>query len=194
VADDAPSIWEKVDFSIVYATDEKSAATRTIGPPEGYWKWRRPVLDVVASLLWLFAILKVFLVDVDREVLGALSDYRAFFFIAIAVGFVFLLRRTGTFIAGMLYVVFYPLVVLLWKVPKWLYRLRSPGAFLATGNAIAGVFGNIRHSIVTFAIAAFTTLLIAVGTSDVLLAAGGVIMAGLVLQAIWRTVKLSVPR
>src|SRR5829696_5995228 len=98
MADDAPSIWEKVDFSVVYTTEGKPTATRTIGPPEGYWNWRRPVLDVVASLLWLYAILKVFLVDVDREMLGALSDYRSFFFIAIAVGLVFLLRRTGTFI------------------------------------------------------------------------------------------------
>jgi hypothetical protein len=189
------SIWEKVDPTLIGSTAPAPAKPKGAGDAaewRRFWRRRRPVLDVVASLFWLYAVLKVFFVDVDEVVFGDLSDDRVFFFLAIAAGLAVLLRRTGPFIAGCAYILGFPLVIALWKLPKWLWKLRSPGAFLVTGNAIATVLGNLRRTVVTVAIATITALVIAVSTSDALLGTGGAILAVLVGQAIWRTIRLSV--
>src|SRR4051812_2425038 len=185
-------IWEKVDPTLIESPAVASTNPRLSGDPaefRRFWSRRRLVLDIVASVFWLYAVLKVFFVDVDDAVFGNLSDYRVFFFLAVAVGLAVLLRRTGPFIAGCAYVLGFPLVIALWKLPKWLWKLRSPGAFLVTGNAIATVLGNLRRSVITVAIGMLAALLIAVSTDDVLLVIAAAILAVLVGQAIWRTIR-----
>jgi hypothetical protein len=69
-------IWRKVDFELQPAEVQPVAAQ---APSErsidwmrlkAYWRWRRPLLDVVATILWLYALLKVFVADVDTDVVG----------------------------------------------------------------------------------------------------------------------------
>jgi hypothetical protein len=85
------SIWEKVDPTLVRSptpAPAKLAGTGDAAEWRRFWRRRRPVLDGVASLFWLYAVLKVFFVDLDEALLSDLSDYRVFFFLAIAAGLV----------------------------------------------------------------------------------------------------------
>lgn len=189
------SIWEKLDPDLVQTTAAggiSAAGQENTGEWRVFWKRRRPVLDALGSLLWLYAILKVFVADVDRALLGDLVDYRFFLFVALAVMLVLLLRRTGPIIAGSLYVIAFPIVIACWKLPKWLYKGGSPVAFLAAANAVVSVLGDIRHSVLVIAAASFASLAIVIGDSDVVLATGGFAMGALVLQAIARTVRFTV--
>jgi hypothetical protein len=96
--------------------------------------------------------------------------------------------------AGFAYVVGYPVVVAMWKLPKWLYRTRSPIASLAVGQVLTSLVGDVRHNVLAFAVAALSALAIGLATADVLLALAGAMVAALAVYSIFRTIKLSVSR
>lgn len=191
------SIWDKVDPNLVGAATTSGASRhesdgKTAAEWKRFWKRRRPVLDLAGSLLWIYGLLKIFVVDVDHRLLGELADYRFFAFLAIAAALALMLKRTWPIIGGLLYVAAFPVVVAAWKLPRRLFRTKSPMAFLAIGNGIASAFGDARHTIVAFALASFSALAIALSSSDAVLAIAGVLLLVVLLQAVGRTIKFSV--
>jgi hypothetical protein len=85
------------------------------------------VREFVASAFWIFLFIKAFVYDVDLliirslAVLGPLYPYKFFFFLGLlAVAWIVL--RTKRFLKTIGYVLVYPLVVLLWRIPKLLFR------------------------------------------------------------------------
>lgn len=195
---DKPSIWDKVDFSLGVAqpvvSEAAGDATTSFDAWMGKWRWIRPILDVLASLFWAYAILKLFVADLDQQILGDLADYRFFLFLAVLCGLVLLLRKPWPIVGGISYVVLFPLVLICWRLPKALIRSRSVVLFLAVVNAVTSVVGDLRHFIIATTLVAFTALAIAVGNVDWLLALSGGVMMLCVLQAIWRTLRFSLAK
>jgi hypothetical protein len=197
IPSETPGLWKKVDPTLVAspsATEQADGTNDTVERWRRYWRVRRPVLDVVGVVFWSYALLKIFVADIDERLVGGLAAYRFFLFVAIAAGLVLLLQRPGRTMAGFVYVVGYPVVVAMWKLPKWLYRTRSPIAFLAVGQVLTSLVGDVRHNVLAFAVAALSALAIGLATADVLLAAAGAMVAALAVYSIFRTIKLSVSR
>jgi hypothetical protein len=193
-----PSIWDKVDFGLAVtqspASAEKPETSTGFDSWMRKWRWTRPVLDALATLFWVYVALKLFVADVDQAVLGNLADYRFFFFLAVLCALVLWLRRPWPIVGGIAYVVLFPLVLACWRLPKALIKTRSPVVFLAAVNAVTSVIGDLKHSVVTTTLVAFTALAIALGHAEWLMAVAGGAMMVFVLQAVGRTVRFSLAK
>jgi hypothetical protein len=189
------SIWSKVNFDLVAtpaaAETPRVSQARTLDEFRHFWRWRRPLLDVVASALWLYALLKVFVADLDSVTIGSAVQYRFFFFLALTVAVALLLRKPLAILGGFLYVFGYPAVLLCWKLPKLLGKARSPVAFLAAANALTLLLGNVKWSVLAFGLAAFCTLTIVASHWTPLLVLAAAVLICLLVRTSYRTIRLS---
>lgn len=152
------------------------------------------VLDVLGSLTWAYVALKLLVFDVDRVLVERLSpsaawvlDYRVFFvllFIA-ALG-LFLWNRWAVLL--LFYVLFFPVVVVFWKLPNLVRRFRLYRSWLFwmlfLQAAIAG-FRNLRFMLVASSLGLLCALVIVlVDQRPILAIAGGGVLLLLLVTAI----------
>src|ERR1700733_9659499 len=96
---EALNLWTKVDYGLV--KPEKPA-----DPPESedrrtrllrrFWS---AVLDVIATVFWVYAVLKVFVANVDQSLFGNLAQYRFFLFVGVAALIAIKVRSAWTAVA-----------------------------------------------------------------------------------------------
>ena len=85
------------------------------------------VREFVAAGFWLFLFIKAFVYDLDLlvtrrlPVLEPLYPYKFFFFLGL-LSVAWVVLRTKRFLKTIGYVLVYPLVLLLWRVPKLLFK------------------------------------------------------------------------
>lgn len=85
------------------------------------------VREFVAAAFWIFLFIKAFVYDLDLliirslPVLRPLYPYKFFFFLGL-LSVAWIVLRTKRFLKTIGYILVYPLVVLLWKIPKLLFR------------------------------------------------------------------------
>ena len=172
-----PSIWTKISYDLEPAGE--AAAGDSAEPAgsgrdwTGFWKWRRPLLDVIGTLGWTYAVLKVFVADIDTEVLGSAASYRFFVFVALVLVLAIVLGSKWAILGGFAYLVFFPAVVVGWKIPKMLGKTRSAVVFLAAANAVTLLVSDIKRAIVSAGLVVFCGLAIAVSHAARLLALVG---------------------
>jgi len=195
MATNGTSIWTKVDYALVEVPSTGQidvGATQKVEEQQRFWRWRRPLLDVVGSVLWLYGLLKLFVVDVDTELVGNVAQYRLFFFLAVATVLVLVFKRKWPIIAAFGYVCTFPLVVLAWKLPKLIFKARSPVVLLAALNAVVSVLAQVKHSVLVGTAFAFAALVITLSHSRVVLGIAGCVMLYLLVDAVFRTIRSSV--
>ncbi len=192
---ESPSIWTKVDYSLIV---EPVAAEADGARRENWERWRqgwrprRIFLDVFGSLFWLYALLELFVFNVDKDILGSSADYRFFYFAAFAVLLVILFRGAWYLVViPFAYIFFFPLVILCWKLPRLIYKSGSPVAFLATVNAVTAFVGDLKHTIFTGTVAAFAALIIVASHSRAVLALASAAILVLLALALFRKIKFS---
>lgn len=158
-------VWERIETLAVSETPRENTTTepkkRKRGELRRRLRWRRRfrLFDVLGSLMWAFVITKLFVTDIDRIILGSVApdamwvlDLRWLFGLAI-LALVLTLFRVRTLAFAVAYVVFFPAVVLLWKIPKFLVLRRSTllaSTFIAVGTSVVS---RARLFVVALAIA-----------------------------------------
>jgi hypothetical protein len=199
---DQPSIWSKVDFALL----DQAAGTPAADPdPDEVdanarrWRRLRRLLDAIGALFWTYALLKVFVSDIDTELSHAISpnsdwvvQYRFFIFLAILVLIVVALRQTGWIIVSLSYIALFPLVVVFWKLPRLLYRTKSWVAFFAVFNVVSAAIYDLRYTVVVVAAALFSCLVVLVGRDHGLIGFAAVVLAVLLAVTVARTIKISI--
>lgn len=173
-------IWKRINALVPDGVDPAATAEPDESPEKKAAKARRAkrrkrairVLDVTGTVVWAYALTKLFVGDFDLDLLHValpqvawLLDFR--FFIALGVLALLLLlfkvRRVGL---GLLYVWAYPLVILLWKVPAFLIKHRSKLALLGaaglTGaiSALYSLAARSRRFFIAFALGCISGLII----------------------------------
>ncbi|MEK6251650.1 MAG: hypothetical protein AABM43_06870 [Actinomycetota bacterium] len=193
------SIWEKVNFEIVREAESGDGTNAEPWQKPDWlkaWQRRRPYIDALASVLWLYIILKAFVSDVDREIAKAvgaesLADYRFFFFLAIVALVALLVRRPRRVFIALAYIAFFPLVLVFFRLPIALVKTKSWIAFLTATNVVSAVVLNLRSLILGFAAGALGTLVIVISSWHALLMMGAITIAALLGVSYWRTIKFS---
>lgn len=192
------TIWQRVDPSVL--TQSPSPASPPLTDQEKRRKARRTrrtvlILDLIGSLAWLYVILKVFVFDVDRAILIRVApdalellDYRFFFFLGVVALVVVLFKK---YWLGILYVVLYPLVVLLWKIPRLIYRTRSWLVLFAVINVVSSFLKDFKFNFLTKALAVFCAFAILVFRQPVLMTLASLTLVGLLLVSYYRNVGAS---
>jgi hypothetical protein len=83
--------------------------------------------EFLAAAFWLFLFIKAFVYDLDLVIIRRLSvleplyPYKFFFFLGL-LSVAWVVLRTKRFLKTIGYVLVYPLVLLLWRVPKLLFK------------------------------------------------------------------------
>ncbi|MFO1435199.1 MAG: hypothetical protein U1F34_02070 [Gammaproteobacteria bacterium] len=127
------------------------------------------VREIVAVALWTFIFTKLFIFDIDEYVVKSVSpsllwilSYKLLAFL-VAVATSWLLLGNNRFFKFIAYVIVYPFIFVLWKIPKLLYlllRARWP-VLLAFAPAIHEFVTTFRTSFIKFAFALLSFTLIA---------------------------------
>jgi hypothetical protein len=185
-----PTIWDRLERGLAQAptqTPTQATAKDDSEPLSVTWqKLRRRLrfLDVVAALLWVFAFIKIFVFDLDRAFLNAvglgyLLDYRAFFYLLLLVVTVVVFRAWVFLILP--YILFFPLIVLLWKIPAFFIRRRSFLLALAAVQGAVNLFSGFRYNIIAKGCAAFSILFILVSHNTLILAISAIYLGLLIV-------------
>lgn len=133
--------------------------------PTPKWLWR--TLDIAGATFWLYAITKLFIFDIDVWLVNQVVPGAAWIliykfpimvvFAAIALWIV----RSALFAAGVIsYVLFFPLIVLLWKIPYFIFKQKSWLLAFAAANALIVVFR--RFKVAFFITAAYIACLVVI--------------------------------
>src|SRR4051794_2810955 len=157
------SIWDKVGDAVIAqaATPATSAAPAEQSQASSLksripTKWYFRLLDVASVIAWTYVVLTLFVVNVDRKVVDAvgidpsLLDYKLFAIIGVAAVLVFVFGK-GVIIP-VLYILFFPLIVLFWKVPVFLFRRRSFVLAFAALNVCLSFFPSFKGNVVWFGV------------------------------------------
>ena len=190
-----PSLWDKVDYSLVVVpvvAEPTADAQKKADEQKRAWRRLRPVLDALGTLFWVYVFVKVFVFDVDAVVLGGLARYRFFIFVAVAMWLVLTIRKTWPILATFAYILCFPLVVIFWKVPKLLYKTKSPIAFMTAANAVTSVFADLKRAVIVGGVIAFSALVVVTSYNGYLLTAAALALAVVLVMALYRTIQASV--
>lgn len=123
------------------------------------------ILEIAAILFWLYLLIKVFVFDIDIFLAnkfyppaGIILKYKLFILVA-AIATVWLFTKKNRIVLYCLHVVFYPIIILIWRIPKFLWKLNSWNAILAFVNSIVSLFKSIKFN---FIVLGFSLVLCAI--------------------------------
>jgi hypothetical protein len=194
------NIWQKVDYGLARqekGDSEEKTPAETIAERSRQWRRWRISLDVVGTIFWVYVTLKVFFFDVDRELVESLIpghdwiiDFRFLAFLIIAAIAVLALGPRKALLCGA-YIFFFPLIVLIWKLPKLLYKSKSWISLFAAIHVVASVLANFRYAVIATALGVLSAVLILWTNSHALLAFAMAVIASLLLLALGRTLLFS---
>lgn len=192
-------IWERLEQGLAQApvtppaqTTDADKGGRSI---RDWWrgvKRKTRWLDLAATVFWIYALTKIFVIDADQKIIDAIDsdasgilDYRIFFYILVLVAGVIFLGK-WLFVA-IPYILCFPLIVLFWKIPGFFVKRRSFPLVMAAIQSGVNVFGSFRYNVVTKGVAAFAVLFILATSSWVLITLSALYLGGLLL---WSYIRL----
>jgi len=197
VGSESSSVWEKFDIE-EYKLALRASATLSSSVVENSERQKSPLswvterwfwtaLNVVAPLLWLYVMLKLFVADLDRWIVSEVSpsllwilDYRFFILLTFATLIVLITRRWKIAVS-LLYIWLFPLILLVWKVPGLYYRRRSWNLVIGTLQVLWSLGQSLRFAFGATTAFALATLAIALDGPNWLL--WGAVVTLLILWA-----------
>jgi hypothetical protein len=192
-------LWDKVNPE---AAAEAARTSQAVAQPAvankpsrwGAWKWR--AVNVTASLVWLYAICKAFVFDVDLYIFqrvwpagGWLVTYRFFVLIVIASLLALVLRKPA-FFAWLFYFSFFPVILVIWWFPRFIYKQQSWVVLLAVMNAMTSLVRDFRYTLATKSCALIAIALIVVNPLSQLTLLAGVVLLVLLMVTYVRTLSI----
>ncbi|WP_135457038.1 hypothetical protein [Mycobacterium sp. DL99] len=142
------------DFTPPWRSDKQDAPNR---------KWRRISLvgDVAGTIVWCFGLSKVFFFDFDVFIANKLGSpwnhFVQFRWLVALLAVAVILVATKKSVFVLLYVIFFPLIIMFWKIPRLLMWFRSWNLLLALSTLCISVFSHFRWR---FFIRAFEILVV----------------------------------
>ncbi len=124
------------------------------------------VVEAVAIFFWLYALIKLFVFDFDNYVVARffpnyepLLRLKFLFFIG-AIAIVLVVVKSKRLAGACVYVVLYPLIVVLWKIPTFIFKQQSWVLAFAFANSVISFFQSFKINFVTVG-----ALLVALGVT-----------------------------
>lgn len=189
-----PDIWLVLDRSRAVmgaAASAPPSATPSVRPEPTKWERAKKrawsiSLDGVATLWWAYVVLQLFVIDVQIILPGAdvvsarsVATYRIVPLALITLLFgVFFWRWKA--LRALLYVAFFPFIVVFWKLPQLFIKARlyrNAVAIMAALNAATLAVQNLRYHLVSKSAAVLAVILIIFFDRPTLLLFGAVVVA-----------------
>ena len=153
------------------------------------------IREVLAILVWGYAITKLFIFDIDNFLLERfmpnyawLLNYK-FFIIIVIASIIWLITKNAQIILWSLFVVFYPAIILLWRIPALILKKKSWNLAFAFTDAVIYFFKSVRNTFITTSFFLAGTVIILQSSNRILLWCSiTIVMIILLLIYIQRTV------
>jgi hypothetical protein len=151
--------------------DSNSGASTRPASPNLAWTERAAgiAIDILAPLLWCYAIIKVFVFDVDIYIVGKLGPqftwlikYKLLFFLGLLV-LILIRRKKSAVVISFLYITFYPLVAIGFLVYV-VFRQRSWNLGIAFVNSLIVFFRSFKYNAILFSLYVIFSSFLAVST------------------------------
>lgn len=146
------------------------------------------VADLTGAVTWAYWFIKFFVADVDVLLIRAINPGLQWILGFKSIGFLFALFVVGIFVwkiktvLFVVYVLFFPLIVLFWKVPKVVFKSKSWIFALAAINTLGLAFKNYRYNLITKSISIiFIILVLYTDVKPVLMVAAAGLLAVIVI-------------
>jgi hypothetical protein len=192
------SIWQKVDLSVLAKQPVPDSAIESEQEKRRHARRTRRLfllLDITGSLVWVYVFLKLFVFDVDRALMEhlapnaiAILNYRFFFLLAIIACVVLFAKK---YWLPLSYILFFPLVILLWKVPRLVYKTRSWLVLFAVINVIASFVEDFKFNFLAKTVAIFCILGILLSHSAIILIPASLALLAVLLSSYYRVIRSS---
>jgi hypothetical protein len=187
---DVLDIWERIERSSALVPKPDAALSGQKPSPEEESeaekrKRRRVILalDIVSTLFWIYVTLKIFVVDLDRSLVSRVAPshegilyYRVFVYLGLLVIIVW---KRKSLLWGVAYVLAFPLLVLVWKIPWFFIKRRSWALFLGSMQAVFTALSSFKYNLTTKFMALVAATLISITSDRPLLLASAIYLAWL---------------
>lgn len=135
-------------------------------------------LDVLAVIAWVSVIVKVYIADVDRLLFSWVApqatwllDLRVFAVLGLA-SLVLILFKRWKIGVGLAYVSFFPLIVALWKIPKFFIECGNPVLAVGALGVVTSLAARAKVWVLALTIASFSALMILLSHDPILIGIG----------------------
>lgn len=157
--------------------------------------WLRSIREPIAVLAWTYAIVKLFIFDVDLYILHFIAPESSWLLnlrllaLAALLAISWLLLGHRQFFLTMVYIVGYPFIIFFWKLPKlvwhhWATMLILLPSFYST-------LGSLRFTFILYTAAAISVATIGVSRSEYLLIPAMLSLTFVMLVVDYRAFKSS---
>jgi hypothetical protein len=154
------------------------------------------VREVIAISFWIYAICKLFVFDIDVAVINYanpryiwIAQYK-FLLLLGTLSVVVLITKNKHLIVWSLYVLFYPLIALCWKIPRFAFKKGSWLLLFAVVNTAISAFRSIKYKFVAFSFFVLSTFAIFTFTDRALLVTAIFCLLGVLISAYARMTTL----
>jgi hypothetical protein len=147
------------------------------------------VLNLAAVLFWLYAIIKIFVFDVDVYLVSfAIPDlvwvlnYKLLIFLGLIL-IAMLLTRSFDLGFAVVYIALYPFVILFWKLPRFVWKQQSWLFAFAILNTIIGLFRSFKRDFISATLFLISAVLILTTANHYILYASSLVILALIVLA-----------
>jgi hypothetical protein len=136
--------------------------------------WYTHLAQPLAILFWLYAVTQIFIYDLDA-LLESSFPFVAwvvkfkFPFILGIVALIWSFTKSVEILLWFLYIALYPLILVLWTVPRFIWKQRSWNLTFAYVNTILSTTKSLKYSVIIFALIIIETVLIIESSSPSIL-------------------------
>jgi len=188
------AVWKRVTELLPGEPKVKPSVEPTPkGEPEAHAGSKRlklafRALDVLGAIAWIFVITKVWIADVDRLLFSWVApqamwllDLRVFAVLGLA-SLLLLLFKLWKIGVGLAYVSFFPLVVALWKVPKFFVDRGNPALAVGALGVVVSLAARAKVWVLALTIASVSALMILLTNDPVLIGIG---VGAMLITLLW---------
>lgn len=128
----------------------------------------------LAILFWLYAVTQVFVYDVDlflesRLPAAAWAIRYKFSIIVGIIALIWLFTKSIELLLWFIYISLYPIIVLIWTIPRFVYKQKSWNLTIAYVNTVLSTSKSLKYGVLTFALILIETTLILESTEPLVL-------------------------
>jgi hypothetical protein len=146
------------------------------------------LIEVPVIAVWAYIVLKLFVVDIDVVLMQALLpnylwllSYKFHFFLALFATWLIFGNRKSAFLM-LVFFAFYPLLIIFWRIPKFILGRKSWVLAFAALNFVVGFVRSFRRNVVIAAILTISITVCLVATNSFLLYLAAITLCILILH------------
>jgi len=113
------------------------------------------IREAIAAMFWVYVFLKLFIFDIDIFLANRffpnyvwLLNFKFFILIG-TVAVIWLITKNKHILFWLFYIFFYPAIILLWKLPFFVFKQKSWIFAFAVINAVISFFKSIKYNFIT---------------------------------------------